>query len=307
MHKLSIIIPHFNYPKSLRKLLETIIREAVEAQIIVVDDNSTKGIEDYQALIRDFSDKVEFYTNDTGNKGAGAARNVGLSKAEGEWLLFADADDYLLEGWYEAVKGYTDKEYDIVYFVPTSVEEGSSKEGTRHKHYEELIEQYISSDASKNAAVDLKYLSVIPVSKLIRASVVRDNDVRFDEIRNYDDAMFSVMTAFYAKEISADTKHIYCIVEHPGSLTTDKKEDTYELGHLVFCRRNKFLREHLNKDEYDRYKIQMGAYGRLVEALRRKCGLVRFMKYLDMYRKYKVPIIGIMSYLAVRKLKSNER
>src|SRR5690554_2433886 len=88
----SIIIPHKNIPELLDRCLKSIpIRDDV--QVIVVDDNSDPDKVDFfefPGLNRHNTDV--YFTKE--KKGAGYARNVGLTKAIGKWLIFSDADDF---------------------------------------------------------------------------------------------------------------------------------------------------------------------------------------------------------------------
>ncbi len=88
----SIIIPFYNAERYLSATLQSAIDQTWNnKEIIVVDDGSTdRSIE----LITNFkSDKVKLYQQQ--NKGAAAARNLGLSHAKGEYVQFLDADDLL--------------------------------------------------------------------------------------------------------------------------------------------------------------------------------------------------------------------
>ena len=116
---LSIIIPHYNTPDLLEKLIVS-IPNTDDIQIIVIDDNSDKDLKLLENVKNMYQNKIEYYVNDTGVKGAGACRNIGLRHADGKWLLFSDADDYFLEGMYETVAQYFDSDYDEVFFIPTS-------------------------------------------------------------------------------------------------------------------------------------------------------------------------------------------
>lgn len=115
--QISIIVPHYNTPDSLLKLLHT-IPDREEVEVIVADDNSSVPLEDLQQKLKQFP-RVQFIVNDSGTKGAGASRNVALKKAVGKWILFADADDFFTEDFYEKLVPYLDSDYDLVYFPPT--------------------------------------------------------------------------------------------------------------------------------------------------------------------------------------------
>ena len=80
----------------LRCLGSIPIREDV--QVIVADDNSDiTEVDDVNLFsLPEKYPHVEFIwgKNENGRKGAGYARNLGLEKAKGKWLVFADADDF---------------------------------------------------------------------------------------------------------------------------------------------------------------------------------------------------------------------
>lgn len=91
----SIIIPHFNSPHKLRRLLLS-IPERDDLQIVVVDDTSTKMISEFEALKHEFS-YVEFYSTVI-NGGGGKARNIGLDHATGNKGLTKNGYNGLLCG-----------------------------------------------------------------------------------------------------------------------------------------------------------------------------------------------------------------
>ena len=142
---LSIVIPHYNSVSTLVKLLDSIPKKD-DIEIIVVDDNSDRDQESLEKLINDQRFRhVSFYKNISKNKGAGACRNIGLQKLQGEWVLFADADDYLLEDFYTTVKKYFNTDNDVVFFTPTSIVLETGDEADRHIVYKNIIENYIKN------------------------------------------------------------------------------------------------------------------------------------------------------------------
>ena len=103
----SVIIPAHNAEKTLRRAVESVCRAldpAVEAgeempapvyEVLIVENGSEDGTEFLgRTLELEHPDTVRFLRSE---KGVSNARNKGLDEAAGSWILFLDADDYLLE------------------------------------------------------------------------------------------------------------------------------------------------------------------------------------------------------------------
>ena len=286
--KLSIIIPHFNSPHYLRTLLLS-IPDLSEIQVIVVDDKSTQHREEYKRLREEFGKRrIEFYDTD-GIKSAGTCRNIGLRHAAGEWLLFADADDYFMEGFYEAVSRYFDSDYDIIFYPPTSIVLETGKLSDRHVGTAKKVHDYCENPDWKNT-LELRYKYQSPCSKLIRRAMVVENEIWFEEILVSNDVMFSMKCGYAAKQITADQQVIYCITMNKGSLTNRMSEELYDIRTGVFFRRFSFLKERLTKEEMDYMEIN----GRIkvFQALQNGYGLKKVFGLLREYRRYGVKIWG---------------
>jgi len=106
MPKISVIIPLFNKGFTISETLQSVLAQTfTNFEIVIVNDGSTdNGFE----IISTFLDnRIKLFQQQ--NKGAAAARNLGIKKATGELIAFLDADDY----WYpnhleELFKLYTD-------------------------------------------------------------------------------------------------------------------------------------------------------------------------------------------------------
>ena len=109
---ISIIVPLYNAEKYIARALESVYAQTYfNYEIIVIDDGST----DEGPVICDrfASRKGKLRLFSQKNQGPGTARNVGLREACGEFFLFLDADDYLVENalevmWYWLQKTDTD-------------------------------------------------------------------------------------------------------------------------------------------------------------------------------------------------------
>lgn len=95
MCKVSIVIPVFNAEKYIEKALKSLIDQSYgDFEILCVDDGSTDRslyiLREYES--RD--DRIHVFENHVKSTGAALARNMGLDKAVGKYLLFLDADDW---------------------------------------------------------------------------------------------------------------------------------------------------------------------------------------------------------------------
>jgi len=87
---ISIIVPVYNRAGEIAEFLASFSRQDAEAfEIIIVDDGST---DDLKQVIGQYKDQLEISYFFQQNQGPGAARNLGMSKAEGDYLVFIDSD-----------------------------------------------------------------------------------------------------------------------------------------------------------------------------------------------------------------------
>lgn len=291
-YQLSIIIPHYNTPESLIRLIQS-IPEKQEIQVIVVDDNSTVNLCVFEEFLKKGTERnICFYKNNSGVKGAGASRNVALGHAEGEWILFADADDFFIDGFYESVSPYLDSEEDMVYFPPTSMDVTTGETSSRHVMYMELVDKYRENPTLKNLT-EMKYGFCTPWSKLIRSSVMKKNKIYFDEIMVSNDIMCMTKTAFFSKKVTASDKTIYCVTRGGKTLTSQKDEKRFDTRVDVLISRYTFLNEHLSKKEFGYAHIDRLALGKLVDVFIEHWGVGKFIEILKKYHKNNVAYFDI--------------
>lgn len=117
MIKLSIIIPYYNTEKLTDELLKVLEPQMTkECEIILVDDGSKKEYvpwqdEDMVKVMRLLS-----------NKGVSRARNVGLKKARGKYIVFIDSDDLVADDYIEQIFKAIETEPDTVYISWRSID-----------------------------------------------------------------------------------------------------------------------------------------------------------------------------------------
>lgn len=258
--KLSIIIPHYNSVDLLEKLLLSIPKER-ELEILLIDDNSTEKADKLQKLVQNRTDQIRFFQNEPGKNSAGCCRNIGLKHAQGEWLLFADADDYFEENFYETIEPYFNQKYDIVYFAPVSRNVTDGSLSNRHISLENLVCDYINEPDKKHETL-LRYEFVGPCSKLIRGDLVRQGGICFDEVRVANDVMFSMKCAVSAGNIAASRNVIYCITKGETTLTTSIKREDVRTRLKVAVRRYKYLKSQVDRESWKILDLRIDRYER---------------------------------------------
>ncbi len=89
---LSVIVPVYNHIDATAKCIESILKQKTQCsyELILIDDGSTDGAQD---MIETYNDRQNVRIYHQSNGGIGAARNAGISRARGRYLMFVDCDD----------------------------------------------------------------------------------------------------------------------------------------------------------------------------------------------------------------------
>lgn len=230
----SIIIPHFTREgtEMLSRAVSSIpIREDIE---VVIVDNSLNPIS--PSLFDDNKMVTILYSDN--KRGAGGARNDGLKRASGEWLLFMDADDFFTENAFNSFDSFIDTDNDIIFFKPTSCYSDTLELADRHYVFcKEIDEYFITGDE-----FDLRCNEFdVPWAKMFRADFIRENKIDFEEVPASNDVMFSLKTGLNAKKITASEDVVYCVTVTKGSITNVVSLRNLESIFNVKIRKNALL------------------------------------------------------------------
>lgn len=236
----SIIIPHKNIPALLQRCLNS-IPQRDDLEIIVVDDNSDPSIVDFGQFPGAGRSDVSFFFDKSG-KGAGRARNIGLQHAQGKWLLFADADDFFNCCFNDMLNLYKEDSVDIVYFFVSSVDSETYLNSSRADAFNAIYKRYLDND--KEAESLIRYIVSAPWGKMIKRSLIVDNQICCEETSINNDVRISYLMGYYADRIKVDKHAIYCLTSRSLSLSTTVSEQKIFDKIGVFARREKFLNDH---------------------------------------------------------------
>lgn len=105
MLEISVIIPVYNAAEFLEKAVRSAVQFEEVKEIILIEDQSTdNSLEICERLSTEIPKVKLFQHPDKGNHGAGAARNLGIENAAGNFIAFLDADDHYLPNRFDAEK-----------------------------------------------------------------------------------------------------------------------------------------------------------------------------------------------------------
>ncbi|WP_028889300.1 glycosyltransferase [Tenacibaculum ovolyticum] len=110
--KFSIIVPVYNRPQEIYELLKSLVKQEFEDsfEVIIIEDGSQYYSEGVVSCYKDRLSIQYFYKD---NSGAGASRNFGMERANGNYFIILDSDvivppQYLLEVQKSLQENYTD-------------------------------------------------------------------------------------------------------------------------------------------------------------------------------------------------------
>lgn len=213
-----------------------------DIQVIVVDDNSADAdtyLERYPELSRPY---LEFIRTTKGG-GAGYARNIGLDHAKGEWLLFADADDFFVEDMYDIISSNADSEVDVIYFKIESVlSENIIQKTDRDIYIDRIVDNYYANDDEW----PLRFMYCPTWGKMIKRDLINKFNIRFEEIRYSNDVFFSLFVGYHAETIKVVNKVLYVLTSRPDSLAANycSKPNELRIRAEVHYRSDLFLHQH---------------------------------------------------------------
>lgn len=309
MKTLSIIIPHHNQPDLLQILLDSIgIEDWME--VIVVDDHSDRFLDEYQALTQKPAYRaVTFMSNPDGKRGPGCARNLGIDKASGTYLMFCDSDDYLVLGYKEKVKPYLEKDIDLVYFSPISRILGTDEDAHRVDKYIKLIADHVDHPDQKTEDA-LRYTFYSTVSRLYSRSMIETHQIRYGEMMVSEDVMFATMTGHHARSVIATKETIYCATRSAHSLTMTMTPETFNTRFEVMLRQHAFVRNAIGRQRYLKLDLPSAVF--IANAFTYHLGLMTALKVTITMIRHRIPILHPNTFkpsriLAYLKLSSKAR
>lgn len=198
---ISVIVPVYNAESTLSECVGSILGQKYkDFELILVDDgskDSSPRICDEYAMK---DNRVRVFHKPNG--GVSSARNLGISKARGEWLTFIDADDYITDGYFD---GVVEQNEDILIKGYQKFEHSGIVSG---KEAEDLLGISAFSDFLSQYVTDSLLRG--PVFKFYKRSLI--GDLRFlTDMKIGEDAWFVFNYLAKCKSFAALPKGEYMV------------------------------------------------------------------------------------------------
>lgn len=238
---ISIIVPIYNVEKYLSRCIESVLNQNFnDYELILVNDGST---DESESICRKYSkdnNKISLISQE--NRGVSAARNAGIDKSCGEYILFLDADDYLCANALQTLICEIES-YDIIIFGYNIISEDNKKLDSRiikaftTVKFEERFEEYTKMKAL--------FLINPPFNKMFRRDLL---SIKFDEhFRMGEDLLFCINYLKNCMSIKVIDKALYCYIQRKGSATKTFQVDRVENEIKLFYHEKNFVETYFSK------------------------------------------------------------
>lgn len=292
---LSIIIPIYNVKEYIRECLDSVvlgIRENKDSvEVILVDDGSTDGSSEIADEYRRFEDVKVIHQE---NRGVAAARNTGLSCAEGEWVYFVDSDDWLADNAIDDILSAIRKtpKADIILF--DAIENKGNRENT-WEHFDHKVVWENQEELNALCRGVLYYPSCrevlgstgrplsAPWDKVYRRDFLISHSIVFvEELRVLDDMVFNMEAFGHAGKVAYHKKSIYHYRIVNESITHSYKPDRLGMDMVVWDYIDRYLNNISGKKETDIIGMRRAFYARVVKSFGICCMQQFFNKKNDL-------------------------
>ena len=258
--KISIIIAIYNAEKYIKQCLDSILSQTYKnIEVLCINDASS---DKSAKIIKEYTNKYSFiklYENSQ-NLGPGASRNIGIRNANGKFIHFIDADDFLTDNslYSTAITEIKKNRLDIFVINNSEYDEISQcfidekQKKFPYPHSQKMLNHVLTEKE-----LDCCKFGLIPFacSKIYDAEFLLKNMLYFPEGIFYEDAAFTNCLSLLVKRVYITNNEYYAYRINVTTSTTQNIYDKFDSIIKMHLFTLKFIRErNLWNDKYIRYK-----------------------------------------------------
>lgn len=184
--KISIIVPVYNVEEYLYYCIDSILAQTfTDFELLLIDDGSKDRSGEICDEYAKKDNRIHVFHKE--NSGVSSARNLGLDKAQGEWICFVDSDDNIEFNYLQTFIHLITVQIADCYVVGCNI----IKDNTQKKLG--LKDKYYTLEQIKDFIMDSRKVSIfgVPWNKLFKNKIIQKYRIRFDEnISSYEDELF---------------------------------------------------------------------------------------------------------------------
>lgn len=247
--KISVIVPIYNAEKFLNKCLDSVLSQTYnDWELILIDDGSIDRSFEIAKKYSENDKRIKAFTQPNG--GPGKARNTGIEKATGEYIVFLDCDDYIDKDYFKLLHEKGSK-YDVVFIDVLQVDSNGNE------LVEESMSKYKSLDKEKfQKAMMTGKIPWGGVRKAVKSNFLKENNIKYSNLSIGEEALYSFQLLEKANKIAfLDDKPVYFYVNREGSQSKLKVLDPW--GGTVEALKNYLLS---NETLYKKYAETLNSF-----------------------------------------------
>lgn len=256
--KVTAVVPVYNCEKYLRQCLDSLVNQTLgDIEIILINDGSTDSSGEIIAEYANRDPRITMY--DTDNGGAGAARNLGLKKAHGEYIIFLDSDDYFShEMLSSAYRQACRDNADVTVFrsVQYDNESGNTAPCTYSLRTDRLPKQRPFSVNDMQSSV-FRNIMGWAWDKLYKRSFILNNELWFQEQRTTNDMYFTYMSLYKAARITVCDSYLYYQRRNVSGSLSATRDKSWKCFYNALC---EMRREMTEMGIYEKYRAHFADY-----------------------------------------------
>lgn len=212
--KVSVIVPVYNSEKYLEECLNSLLNQTLtEIEIICVDDGSTDSSPEILEAYSKKYDRIKVISQE--NKDVGPAREAGLKIAKGEYVTFADNDDWFAQDAFE--KLYINAKsnnsdvviFKIVFYYSDNNSYIYPKSLNLEKYFEEGVDYNNFVFKAKDIKEHVMNKLFAPWFKFYKLDFLKSHNFYFKEKITYPDVPFHVQVLLRANRLSFCPEYLY--------------------------------------------------------------------------------------------------
>ena len=242
--KVSIIMPAYNSDKYITKAILSILNQTfTDFEFIIIDDGSTDSTLSIVNSYAKRDKRIKIVNKNHTN--AGDARNLGISIAKGDFLLFLDSDDFfdsqLLELSYNTINKF---KADICVFKANCYDSKTNNIfEAKWSCNAQLCPACIPFSRKSNLKNIFAFTTPAPWNKIFRKSFIKNKNIKFQSVLSSNDLSFVFLClSEAAKIVVIDIPLVYYRINHGYS-----SQQQLDSNYLSFYRALLFLKNELKE------------------------------------------------------------